>query len=281
MTNMTNVTGLTSLLGGVRGVVDAARRQPHDPVGPPGDRRVVRDEHYRKAVGAVQLAERLEDATAGGLVEIAGRLVGQEHPRPGHEGPGDRHPLHLAPRQLPGLVSQAAAEAEPVEQPPRGVVGLAPHPEPLEHAVPHHQGREHVLEGVEFRQQVIRLEHHADGGVPQSVAADRRQALDPRAVELDGARVGRVEQPHEVQQRALSGPALADDRHELTAGEFEVDAAEHLERGVAGAVGLPQAANAEQRGGVSHAAGPPRGGAGPPAGPAARSTPRRCRRRPR
>ena len=104
MTNMTNVTGLTSLLGGVRGVVDAARRQPHDPVGPPGNSRVVRDKHYRKPIGVVQLAERVEDSTARGLVEVAGRLIGQEHPWPRDKRPGDRHPLHLATGKLPRLV---------------------------------------------------------------------------------------------------------------------------------------------------------------------------------
>ena len=97
MTNMTNMTGLTSLLGGVRGVVDAARRQPHDPVGPPGNSRVVRDKHYRKPIGVVQLAERVEDSSPTRLVEVAGRLVGEEQTRLADERPGDRHPLHLPP----------------------------------------------------------------------------------------------------------------------------------------------------------------------------------------
>ena len=104
MTSMTGMTGMTGMIGGVRGVVDAARRQPHDPVGPPSDSRVVRDKHYRKPIGVVQLAERVEDSTARGLVEVAGRLIGQEHPWPRDKRPGDRHPLHLATGKLPRLV---------------------------------------------------------------------------------------------------------------------------------------------------------------------------------
>ena len=147
---MASMTNLTSLLGGVRGVVDAARRQPHDSVGPPGNSRIVRDEHYRKPVGVVQLAERVEDSGTRGLVEVARRLIGQEHPWPRDERPGDRHPLHLATGKLPRLVPQTAAEAEAIEKPPRGVAGLAANPQPLQHTVPHHQGGEHVFQGVEF-----------------------------------------------------------------------------------------------------------------------------------
>jgi hypothetical protein len=56
--------------------------------------------------------------------------------------------------------------------------------------------------------------------------------VDPRAAELDRARVGRVEQAHEVQQRALARAALAHDRDELAGREVEVHTPQHLERAV-------------------------------------------------
>ena len=40
----------------------------------------------------------------------------------------------------------------------------------------------------------------------------RREVVDPLAVEMDFARVRRVERAQQVQQRALARAALADDR---------------------------------------------------------------------
>jgi hypothetical protein len=70
------------------------------------------------------------------------------------------------------------------------------------------------------------------------------------------------------------------DRDESRRRDLEVDAAQHLERPAAGAVGLADAAYLEERGprpiaftvGVNHDAAPPRDGAVRPAGPAARSS---------
>ena len=83
--------------GGRSGLLHPSGDQSHDPVGPPRDRLVMRDEHYRKPVGLVLLAERVEDSPPGLLVEIAGWLIGEEQTRLADERPGDRHPLHLPP----------------------------------------------------------------------------------------------------------------------------------------------------------------------------------------
>ena len=68
-------------------------------------------------------------------------------------------------------------------------------------------------------QQVIELEDHAELAVPQRVAGRGRQIVDPPAVVVDFALVGRVERAQQVQQRALARAALADDRQELARGE--------------------------------------------------------------
>jgi hypothetical protein len=59
----------------------------------------VRDDDEGGALG-VQLAQQGEDARAGGRVEVAGRLVGEDHRRPAHHGAGDGHPLALPTGQL-------------------------------------------------------------------------------------------------------------------------------------------------------------------------------------
>ena len=75
-----------------------------------GERRVVRDDDQRRAVG-VHAVEQRGDLLAGRLIQLAGRLVGQQQARPVRQGAGDRHPLHLAARQLRRPMIGAVAEA--------------------------------------------------------------------------------------------------------------------------------------------------------------------------
>ena len=56
--------------------------------------------------------QQVGDLPAGRLVEIAGRLVGDEDARLGRQRPGDRHALLLAARQLAGIVGDAVAQAD-------------------------------------------------------------------------------------------------------------------------------------------------------------------------
>ena len=80
----------------------------HDPavaqrdgfVGHRGQRRVVRDDHQRALVAAADVDEQFDDLLAGGAVEVAGRLVGQQHRRVVGERAGDRDALLFAAREL-------------------------------------------------------------------------------------------------------------------------------------------------------------------------------------
>ena len=60
---------------------------------------IVRRHHHRRAAG-VDVAQQLEDAARGALVEIAGGLVGEQHDGVVHQRARDRHALLLAARQL-------------------------------------------------------------------------------------------------------------------------------------------------------------------------------------
>ena len=55
--------------------------------------------------------------------------------------------------------------------------------------------------------------------IAQAVALDGWQVVDPVALEMDLALVGRVERGQQVQQRALARAALADDGHEFAAAQ--------------------------------------------------------------
>ncbi len=48
-------------------------------------------------------------------IELAGRLVGEQDPRPVGQGPGDRHPLLLAARKLVGVFAFFAFEPHDAE----------------------------------------------------------------------------------------------------------------------------------------------------------------------
>ena len=62
-----------------RGVgLDAPGAQAHGAVAERGQGQVMRDEHQRRAALAPQREDQVDDRAAGALVEIAGRLVGNE-----------------------------------------------------------------------------------------------------------------------------------------------------------------------------------------------------------
>ena len=109
-----------------------------------------------------------------------------------------------------------------------------------------HDRRQHVLEGREFRQQVIELEDHAQAAIADPIALARRQIVDPPAFEMHFARVGCVERGQQVQQRALARPALPHHGRELAAAGGEVDAAEHGNGDLPLAEALVQAVRHEQ-----------------------------------
>ena len=65
---------------------------------------------------ACRSSKRREDGLAGGLVEVAGGLVGQHDGRAAHQGPGDGHPLALAARELGGAGVGRSAEPDALQR---------------------------------------------------------------------------------------------------------------------------------------------------------------------
>ena len=65
---------------------------------------------------STQWRSRSQHLVAGARVEVAGGLVGEEHGGPGDERAGDGHALLLAAGELGGLVRQAVAEPDGVDE---------------------------------------------------------------------------------------------------------------------------------------------------------------------
>ena len=139
------------------------------------------------------------------------------------EGAGDGHALHLAARQLGGLVVHAVGEVHALEH---GLRPLAPllGGDPAEE-----QGQLDVLERGRVGQQVEALEHEADVPVAdlgEAVAVEPGRRSRRRARRSPGGR--RVEAAEEVHERRLAGAGGPDDGHVLVAVDVEVDALEGL-----------------------------------------------------
>src|SRR5258707_6568578 len=75
---------------------DAAILETHDPLAAPCQRLLMRYQEQRRSRAFVQREQQVADFLAGGAVEIAGRLVGEQHRGPGRNGAGERHALLLA-----------------------------------------------------------------------------------------------------------------------------------------------------------------------------------------
>src|SRR3954447_26595448 len=73
---------------------------------------VVGHEHEGRAAVALQPEEQLDDLLAGGLVEVAGRLVGNENGRVRRHRTGAPATLLPAAERLRGLMLEPAAEAD-------------------------------------------------------------------------------------------------------------------------------------------------------------------------
>ncbi len=94
---------------------EPARGERQPPRAARRERDVVRDEDQRRAALAVEPEHQVRDFDAGGGVEVAGRLVGQQQLRLAGERARDRDALLLAARQLLRVVGRAPREPDAVE----------------------------------------------------------------------------------------------------------------------------------------------------------------------
>ena len=107
-----------------------------------------------------ELANELQHAVDLDVVEVRGRLVGEQHRRVVRERAGDRDALLLTAGEVGRAVVQAVFEIDLLQQRDRSFARLAP-PD-AGGAQRHHD----VLERGQRRNQVERLEHDADGLAP-------------------------------------------------------------------------------------------------------------------
>jgi hypothetical protein len=71
----------------------------------------MRDQHQRRALLGLQRKDQIDHTRAGRGIEVAGRLVGEQHARRTREGARDRDTLLLAAGELARVMPQYAARA--------------------------------------------------------------------------------------------------------------------------------------------------------------------------
>ena len=160
--------------------------------------------------------ENAHDLAAGGLVERAGRLVGEDHGRFDGKGAGDGDALHLAAAHLPRSVHGECAQTHTFQPQNRRVRGGA-----VGHAVEHHwQGD--VFDGRKFGQQLAGLEDESEDITTQFGAVGVAHMAQVSATEDDraGSRLDNAGQ--RVKQSGFAGAGRAHHGYCLTLPEREV-----------------------------------------------------------
>src|SRR5262245_23280693 len=202
---------------------------------------VVGRDHQGRPALLVQLEQQLVHALAGGGVEVAGRLVGEEQPGPAHDRSRHRDALLLAARQLTRAVGEPSAQPDTCEQ----LGGTLPD---LANGLARNERRQHhVLQGGEIPHEMVKLEDEADFAVAEGRDLPLRTREHIDAVEEELPARGGVEAAEEVEQRALADARLPDDRDPLACGDLEIEPAQNLDHRRTVDVVLHQAPRLHQR----------------------------------
>uniref|UniRef100_J2K6A4 6-pyruvoyl-tetrahydropterin synthase n=1 Tax=Streptomyces auratus AGR0001 TaxID=1160718 RepID=J2K6A4_9ACTN len=202
---------------------DAAVRHEDDPV-----RRGAREPHlmgdhdHRHAVPG-ELLHDVQHLIDHLRVQRGGRLVEQHHLRVHRQRAGYRHALLLTAGELCGVLVRLGADTDPVEQ-RAGLLRRCRLVGPADLGLPQH----HVLEHRLVREEVERLEDHADiGAQPGQLAALLRQRLP---VDRDAAGVDGLQAVDRAAERRLARARGPDHDDDLTAVDRQVDVLEHVQR---------------------------------------------------
>jgi hypothetical protein len=201
----------------------------------------VRGDQRGDALGADHVAQQPHDLLASLGVQLAGRLVGQQHAGPDRQGAGDGYALLLPARQLTGPLPRV------IGQPDEGQHQRHPF---LAHACRHAgdaQRDPDVLRRRQHRQQAEGLEDigHRLPPQPDAVLLAHRADIAPR--HQDRTAVRGVEPADHVQQGGLAGAGPAAQRHELPLAHAERDAAQGGGRGGTAAVGAGHVPHVDHR----------------------------------
>jgi hypothetical protein len=157
---------------------------------------------------------------AGGEVQAAGGLVGQQHRRLDDEGARQRHALLLAARQHARVVAQALAQAHALQH-------LGGGPDRASRRPSSSSGSITFSSAVRCDSSWKLWNTKPICRARTAARASSSSANRSVPATAHGARGGHVQPGQDGQQRALARPRGADDGHRLPFGEIEVDVMEN------------------------------------------------------
>src|SRR6185312_905708 len=129
-----------------------------------GERTLMRDEYQGRALLDVEPEEQLHHPLSGSCIEIARRLIREQHRGMHHEGARNRHTLLLASGELTGIVRSARLEPDACERLEGGPSRIA--------AAGELERKHHVLERRKRWDEMEGLEHEADALRAQARPSD-------------------------------------------------------------------------------------------------------------
>lgn len=164
----------------------------------------------------VDVPEQVQDAFRGLGIQGGSGFIAEQHFGIAGQGPGDAHPLFLAPGQLAGVVVRPVFQAHQVQQGFHFLLdgGFV---QPLDF-----QREGNVAENRAAGQQVEMLEDHADvlPGLPQLFFTQGGHFLAVHDHLAAGGFFQHVDAPD---QGAFAGPGKADDAEDLTFVDGQID----------------------------------------------------------
>ena len=139
------------------------------------------------------LLHKLHDLQTGFAVQGAGWFIGQENVGVVDQCPGDGHPLHLTAGHLVGPLVQMLFQTNPGQHRDRPLTAL------LSGHACQGQGQLHVGKNALVGDQIVALEHEADGIVAVVVPVGVGVVLGGNAVDHQVAFVIPVQTAHDVE----------------------------------------------------------------------------------
>lgn len=176
---------------------------------------VMSDQHQGRAAFLVQFEQKIADALTGVAVEIAGGFVGEEHVGLGGEGTGNGHALLFATGELAWRVSQALAQADPLQQFRGAFTGIL--------ATVQLQRQHDVFQRIEAIEQLERLEDKADmlGADPRPLVFIQR--TEGLSGESHFTAAGQVQAGQQPQERGFAGTRRADNGQAVALVQFQAE----------------------------------------------------------
>lgn len=148
-----------------------------------------------------EVGEKREDLLASLVVQVAGRLVGEDEERVVSQGTSDGYPLLFSPGQPVRKTISSVEEADVIEH------RLGPFLGGRRRVPSEFEGQEHVLDHREGRDQVKRLEDKSDMRPPKErpIRFGKLREVGPVNHHLSSR--GEIDSTYEIEESTFAGPA--------------------------------------------------------------------------